>query len=83
MRLTLRRWDKQERRNYGEPVHEDNDILGIFSPEAYTHFSPGFGAILLGTFVGAVGVLCAVVYQRYPDRVSIHHVSTNSVQILI
>ncbi|GIZ42465.1 hypothetical protein CKM354_000573500 [Cercospora kikuchii] len=64
-------WDKQERRNYGEPVHEDNDILGIFSPEVYTHFTSAWGGVLLGTFVGAVGVLCAVVYRFYPDRPSV------------
>lgn len=40
-------WDPQERRNYGEPVHEDNDVLGIFSPEAYTHYTPGFGGVLM------------------------------------
>ncbi|CZT22260.1 uncharacterized protein RCC_08129 [Ramularia collo-cygni] len=40
-------WDPQERRNYGEPIHEDNDILGIFTPEEYTHFKPGWGAVLL------------------------------------
>ncbi|CAK3760342.1 NADH:ubiquinone oxidoreductase subunit like [Lecanosticta acicola] len=61
-------WDPQERRNYGEPVHEDNDILGIFSPEEYTHFTPGWGAVLLGMFAGSVGVLCAVVYRYYPDK---------------
>lgn len=58
-------------------MHEDNDILGIFSPESYTHFTPGWGGILFGTFVGAVGVLCAVTYRFYPDRVStnLHEVS--------
>lgn len=45
--LIFHRWDPQERRNYGEPVHEDNDILGIFSPEVYTHFTPGWGGVLL------------------------------------
>jgi len=63
-------WDKQERRNYGEPVHEDNDILGMFSPEEYTHFKPGKGVLLLGTFVATVLGLCAVVYQYYPDKPS-------------
>ncbi|KAF2170217.1 hypothetical protein M409DRAFT_19819 [Zasmidium cellare ATCC 36951] len=61
-------WDPQERRNYGETVHEDNDILGIFSPEEYTHFKPGWGAVLLGTFIASVGVLCGVVYRYYPDQ---------------
>lgn len=40
-------WDPIERRNYGETVHEDNDILGIFSTEQYTHFSAGWGGVLM------------------------------------
>ena len=40
-------WDPIERRNYGETVHEDNDIMGVFSTEDYTHFSPAKGAVLL------------------------------------
>lgn len=40
-------WDPVERRNYGEPVHEDNDILGVFSTEEYTHFTPGWGGVLM------------------------------------
>lgn len=61
-------WDKQERRNFGEPVHEDNDTLGIFSTEPYTHFQPGHGAVLLGAFVASVFVLMGVVRQFYPDK---------------
>ncbi|RDW77338.1 hypothetical protein BP6252_05391 [Coleophoma cylindrospora] len=63
-------WDKQERRNYGEPVHEDNDILGMFSPEEYTHVKPGKGALQLLTYVGAVFGLCGVVSLYYPDKQS-------------
>ncbi|EON67091.1 NADH dehydrogenase (ubiquinone) 1 beta subcomplex 8 [Coniosporium apollinis CBS 100218] len=61
-------WDKQERRNYGEPVHEDNDILGMFSTEQDRHFTPGWGAVLLGTFVASVLGLCAIVLPYYPDK---------------
>ncbi|KAK5109322.1 hypothetical protein LTR62_007091 [Meristemomyces frigidus] len=64
-------WDPQERRNYGETVHEDNDILGIFSPEEYTHFTPGWGAVLIGCFVATFSGLCFTVAQFYPDRASI------------
>jgi len=60
-------WDKQERRNYGEPVHEDNDILGMFSPEEYTHVTPGTAIFQLGCFVGVVLGLCGVVSMFYPD----------------
>ncbi|RAL66922.1 hypothetical protein DID88_007704 [Monilinia fructigena] len=64
-------WDKQERRNYGEPVHEDNDILGMFSPEEYTHQKPGTAALQLGLFVASVFGLCAVVGIMYPDKQSV------------
>ncbi|KAK0249449.1 hypothetical protein B0A54_03706 [Friedmanniomyces endolithicus] len=63
-------WDKQERRNYGEPLHEDNDILGIFSPHEYTHVTPGWGLVQIGCFVAAFCSLCLVVRQIYPDRPS-------------
>ncbi|MCJ1353024.1 MAG: hypothetical protein MMC33_003008 [Icmadophila ericetorum] len=63
-------WDKQERRNYGEPVHEDNDILGMFSLEEYTHFKPGKAIFLVSCFVATVFGLCGVVSLYYPDKPS-------------
>jgi len=64
-------WDKQERRNFGEPVHEDNDVLGVFSTEPYTHARPLKAALSFGTFVLATLGVCVVVYQYYPDKPSI------------
>ena len=64
-------WDKQERRNYGEPVHEDNDILGMFSLEEYTHFKPAKAFFLMGCFITSVLGLCGVVRVYYPDRPSV------------
>ncbi|KAL9085300.1 MAG: hypothetical protein Q9159_004749 [Coniocarpon cinnabarinum] len=63
-------WDKQERRNFGEPIHEDNDMLAVFSPEPYTHAPPGRAAFHLLVFVAGVFGLCGVVYMYYPDRPS-------------
>ncbi|KAI9709784.1 MAG: hypothetical protein M1820_003187 [Bogoriella megaspora] len=63
-------WDKQERRNFNEPVHEDNDILGIFSTEDYTHFTPAWGGVLWIGVVTTVLGLMGVVYQYYPDKPS-------------
>ena len=60
-----------ERRNYGEPVHEDNDILGMFSVETYTHFKPGWGLVCIGTFVAAFMGLVGVVSLYYPDKPSV------------
>ncbi|KXJ85927.1 NADH:ubiquinone oxidoreductase 20.1kD subunit [Microdochium bolleyi] len=61
-------WDKQERRNYGEPVHEDHDILGMFSPYEYTWVSPGKGLLQIGAFIATFLGVCWVVGQTYPDR---------------
>ncbi|MCJ1272864.1 hypothetical protein MMC21_000653 [Puttea exsequens] len=61
-------WDKQERRNYGEPVHEDNDILGMFSPEEYTHVSPRKALAQIGVFIAAVVGLYGVVSVNYADK---------------
>lgn len=61
-------WDKQERRNFGEPVHEDNEILGVFSPEQYTHAPPGKAFFHLGCFVAAFLGLCGVVKMTYADK---------------
>ncbi len=61
-------WDKVERRNFGEPVHEDNDVLGMLSPEDYNHFTPAWGAVLLGTFVAAFFGVLGVVYVFHPEK---------------
>ncbi|RYN86794.1 hypothetical protein AA0120_g8058 [Alternaria tenuissima] len=63
-------WDKQERRNYGEPCHEDNDILGVLALHDYNHFSPQWGFVLMGTFIATVFGLCAAVGTVYPDKLS-------------
>ena len=63
-------WDKQERRNFGEPVHEDNDVLGIFALEEYTHMTPARGFLLWGGFISAVLGLSFLVHTYYPDRPS-------------
>ncbi|KAJ5558101.1 NADH:ubiquinone oxidoreductase ASHI subunit [Penicillium sp. DV-2018c] len=64
-------WDAQEKRNFGEPVHEDNEILGVFSPEQYTHVSAGKGAFHLGCFVVAFLGLVGIVSLNYPDKPSV------------
>ncbi|KAI5781834.1 hypothetical protein EDC01DRAFT_231929 [Geopyxis carbonaria] len=61
-------WDQQERRNFGEPVHEDNDMLGRFSPEEYTWINPAKGAAQIGMFIATVFGLCGVIYTWYPDK---------------
>ena len=63
-------WDPQERRNFGEPIHEDNDVLGIFSAWEYTWTTPGPGLIMIGTFIATFMGVTGFVYLNYPDRPS-------------
>ncbi|KAK4096147.1 hypothetical protein N658DRAFT_519364 [Parathielavia hyrcaniae] len=63
-------WDKQERRNFGEPVHEDHDILGMFSPWEYTWITPGKGLFQIGCFIAVLLSVCYGVKLTYPDKVS-------------
>ena len=63
-------WDKQERRNFGEPVHEDNDILGIFALEEYTHMKPARGFLMWGAFIGCILGLSYAVHVNMPLRPS-------------
>ena len=63
-------WDKQERRNFGEPVHEDHDVLGMFSPYEYTWVSPAKGAAQIGAFVAVFLGVCYTIAQVYPDKQS-------------
>ncbi|TEY70420.1 hypothetical protein BOTCAL_0103g00030 [Botryotinia calthae] len=53
-----------------EPVHEDNDILGIFSPEEYTHQKVGTAGFQFGLFILSVLGLCTIVGMMYPDKQS-------------
>ncbi|KAG7283961.1 hypothetical protein NEMBOFW57_010319 [Staphylotrichum longicolle] len=63
-------WDKQERRNFGEPVHEDHDVLGMFSPYEYTWVGTGKGLFQIGCFVAVFLSVCYAAKLTYPDRPS-------------
>lgn len=51
-------------------MHEDNDVLGVFSTEPYTHAKPLTAFASFGTFILATFGLCGVVYMYYPDKAS-------------
>lgn len=61
-------WDKQERRNYGEPLHEDNDILGVFAPENYDFYTSPQIFALWGCAISVFAACWYTVYLYYPDR---------------
>lgn len=49
-------------------MHEDNDMLGMFSTYEYTWTKAGPGIIMFGTFVVAFLGVSGIVYLTYPDR---------------
>ncbi|KAH7017044.1 hypothetical protein EDB80DRAFT_634858 [Ilyonectria destructans] len=73
-------WDPQERRNFGEPIHEDNDMLGIFSPWDYTWTTTGPGLIMVGSFIAVFLSVTGVVYLNYPDMVAYPREYENGLQ---
>ncbi|KAL1958864.1 hypothetical protein VTO42DRAFT_3701 [Malbranchea cinnamomea] len=64
-------WDPQDRRNFGEPVHEDNDILTTFSTEPYNHFTAPKALFLFGCSISTVFILSGIVSFFYPDKPSV------------
>ncbi|KAH7134077.1 hypothetical protein EDB81DRAFT_803125 [Dactylonectria macrodidyma] len=73
-------WDPQERRNFGEPIHEDNDLLGIFSPWDYTWTTTGPGLVMVGTFLAVFFSVLGVVSFNYPDMVAYPREFENGLQ---
>ncbi|KAK6338987.1 hypothetical protein TWF696_009783 [Orbilia brochopaga] len=61
-------WDPQERRNFGDPIHEDFDNLGIFSLWEYTAATTKQAAISCACAIALGLGICGVIYQTYPDR---------------
>jgi len=59
-------WDKQERRNFGEPVHEDNDMLGVFSLEEYNQWSAGKAIKGFLTYGLGIAAFSAAIYYNFP-----------------
>lgn len=61
-------WDQQGRRNWGEPVHEDDDILGRFSLHNYDYAGTRFALVGWGVFISAILGLTGAVYMVMPEH---------------
>ncbi|PWN90586.1 hypothetical protein FA10DRAFT_267033 [Acaromyces ingoldii] len=66
-RYDPRWWDPQEKRNFGETLHEQDDVLGVWAPDV--HKTPAFSALLqILTAAGGFGAFAAVIYLSFPGR---------------
>ncbi|KAL9984119.1 hypothetical protein ACROYT_G006379 [Oculina patagonica] len=58
-------WDPQERRNYGEPIHQDEDALNVWvmaETDCNDRYTPHEAAMQLGV---ATAILCFIGYLAY------------------
>ncbi|PVU98365.1 hypothetical protein BB559_001645 [Furculomyces boomerangus] len=64
-------WDRQNRRNFGEPVHEHFEILGMQTNSVYPH--PSWSKVLLQwtVFVSILGGGAFIVSYFVPEKVAI------------
>ncbi|KAI9318202.1 hypothetical protein BX666DRAFT_2018875 [Dichotomocladium elegans] len=60
-------WDPQDKRNFGETLHEEDEILGVWGPDLHS-YSTWKALGQLGLFVASMAGLSFVVYNTYPDR---------------
>ncbi|OBZ84993.1 NADH dehydrogenase [ubiquinone] 1 beta subcomplex subunit 8, mitochondrial [Choanephora cucurbitarum] len=58
--------DPQDKRNFGEPVHEEDEIMGVWAPDLHT-YSPHKAAAQLALAFGIFGGIATLVYKTYPE----------------
>lgn len=66
-------WDDvQNRRNINEPLHEDEDVLNLWSPEYYQYVSDGEAFKLVSYFfLGVAGIFGVCYTFFYPKRIAV------------
>ncbi|KAI8377958.1 uncharacterized protein BYT42DRAFT_572319 [Radiomyces spectabilis] len=60
-------WDPQDRRNFGEPLHEEDEIFSVWGPDLHT-YSPYKALAQLGLAALITAGFAGIVYKTYPDR---------------
>ncbi|KAI7856821.1 hypothetical protein BDC45DRAFT_502389 [Circinella umbellata] len=59
-------WDPQDKRNFGEAVHEEDELMGVWAPDLHT-YSPYKALAQLGFVAAAIGGFSYLVYKTYPE----------------
>ncbi|CDH56272.1 nadh-ubiquinone oxidoreductase ashi subunit (ci-ashi or ndufb8) domain-containing protein [Lichtheimia corymbifera JMRC:FSU:9682] len=60
-------WDPQDKRNFGETVHEEDELYGVWAPDLF-HYSPYKALAQLGLAAGIFAGVSYLVYNNYPER---------------
>ncbi|KAI9492064.1 hypothetical protein BDB00DRAFT_830040 [Zychaea mexicana] len=59
-------WDPQDKRNFGEPVHEEDELMGVWAPDLHT-YSPYKALAQLGLAGGLIAGFAYFIYNTYPE----------------
>ncbi|PWN41563.1 hypothetical protein IE81DRAFT_324421 [Ceraceosorus guamensis] len=66
-------WDQQEKRNFGETLHESDDTLSVWAPDV--HKISGPSALFQFSIAAAcMGAFAGLVYLTYPEKPAIPRV---------
>ncbi|GME82134.1 unnamed protein product [Ambrosiozyma monospora] len=62
--------DRQNRRNFGEPVHPWHDYIDLWSPDYFDHVTNKKAVQGFFTFFGGLALFAGIIYvfELYPDR---------------
>ncbi|QSL65742.1 hypothetical protein MERGE_000020 [Pneumocystis wakefieldiae] len=59
-------FDVTERRKFGEALHEQDEILSVFSPDIHSHVTPSRAILHLFTFGLVVATICSIAHIFQP-----------------
>ncbi|KAI9266529.1 hypothetical protein BDA99DRAFT_505932 [Phascolomyces articulosus] len=59
-------WDPQDKRNFGETVHEEDELMGVWAPDLHT-YSPYKALAQLGLATAAIGGFAYFISKTYPE----------------
>ncbi|KAH8555517.1 hypothetical protein BGW37DRAFT_516439 [Umbelopsis sp. PMI_123] len=62
--------DNQDRRNFGETLNEQDEVLGVWAPDLH-EYSPYKALAQFGVFVGVLSAFSYLVYKTYPEETAI------------
>ncbi|CDH57843.1 nadh-ubiquinone oxidoreductase ashi subunit (ci-ashi or ndufb8) domain-containing protein [Lichtheimia corymbifera JMRC:FSU:9682] len=60
-------WDPQDKRNFGETLHEEDEIFGVWAPDLFRD-DPWMALGQLGLFSVAVAGFSYFIYKTHPAR---------------
>ncbi|KAI8981849.1 hypothetical protein BDF20DRAFT_863590 [Mycotypha africana] len=59
--------DPQDKRNFGETLHEEDELFGVWAPDLH-HYSPYKALFQFGLATAIFATFAGIVYKTYPDK---------------